>query len=95
MSTPRPDASALSARDAALASGLVLLVLSVYLLTGPGRIDTVDGQLRAEVAYDLLVHGTPVLLDPRTPELYTVPGARGPVSVYGPAASVVSSYRCA
>ncbi len=47
-----------------VATGIFLLVLSVYAVSSPGRIDLVDGQLRYEVAQNLLRYGRPILLDP-------------------------------
>jgi len=50
-------------RDVAAALGLVAFVLAIYLLTGPGRMDSMDVQLRFEVARGLLERGAPVLQD--------------------------------
>jgi len=44
--------------------GIALLVFAIYALSGPGRIDIIDGQLRYEVASNLLKDGRPVLRDP-------------------------------
>jgi len=46
------------------ALGLYLLVASAYLLTGPGRIDSIDGQLRYEVTHSLVEVGRPTIRDP-------------------------------
>ena len=46
-----------------MASGIFLFVLSLYVLTSPGRIDIIDGQARFDVAYNWLVTGHPILRD--------------------------------
>lgn len=43
---------------------LLVLVAAAYVLTNPGRIDIIDGQLRYEVLVNLLSLGQPVILDP-------------------------------
>src|SRR6516164_6696942 len=43
--------------------GLLLLVFAVVALSGPGRIDIVDGQTRYEVARSLVDHGDSVIRD--------------------------------
>ncbi len=45
-------------------AGLFLTVLSVVVLSGPGRIDVVDGQTRYEVARSLVEHGDSTIRDP-------------------------------
>lgn len=45
------------------AAGVFLLVLAVYILSGPGRIDTIDGQYRFNVTYHWLVQGRPTVDD--------------------------------
>jgi hypothetical protein len=73
-----------------IASGLFLVVLSIYVLTSPGRIDITDGQQRYEVAYNWLVEGRPVFRDPWLKEL-SVPGRDGlRYSLYGAPASIFS-----
>src|SRR5690349_7728948 len=58
---PRP----LRARAWAVAlTGQFLLVFGVVALTGPGRIDIVDGQTRYAVACSLVEHGDSVIRDP-------------------------------
>src|SRR5271157_3599776 len=47
-----------------IASGIFLLVLAIYVLSSPGRIDIIDGQARYDVAYNWLLEGRPVLRDP-------------------------------
>src|SRR5437764_2921767 len=44
--------------------GLFLAVFAVLALTGPGRIDIIDGQARYEVARSLVEHGDVVVRDP-------------------------------
>jgi hypothetical protein len=46
-------------------AGLFLFVFSVAALSGPGRIDIVDGQTRYEVARSLVDHGDGKIRDPR------------------------------
>src|SRR5947209_14564687 len=45
--------------------GQFLVVFSVAALSGPGRIDIVDGQTRYEVARSLVEHGDSVIRDQR------------------------------
>jgi hypothetical protein len=51
-------------RRAACAAGVFLALLGVYLLTSPGRIDTIDGQHRYDVSKNLIEAGEPTLTDP-------------------------------
>jgi hypothetical protein len=46
-------------------TGLFVSVFAVVALSGPGRIDIVDGQTRYEVARSLVEHGDSVIRDPR------------------------------
>lgn len=46
-------------------TGLFLSVFAIVALSGPGRIDIVDGQTRYEVARGLVEHGDTVIRDPR------------------------------
>lgn len=46
------------------AFGVFLAVAATYTLTGPGRIDIIDGQIRYEVATNLVNEGRPVIRDP-------------------------------
>lgn len=88
---PSPPARlSLDRRDLALALGLYLLVAVVYVLSGPGRIDQVDGQYRFEVARSLLLHGKPVLLDPTMPTTAAREAAIGRVAGYGFSPSVMA-----
>lgn len=45
--------------------GLFLAVFAALALTGPGRIDIIDGQTRYEVARSLIDHGDVVIRDPQ------------------------------
>ena len=45
-------------------TGLMLSVFALVALSGPGRIDIVDGQARYEVARSLVEHGDLVIRDP-------------------------------
>jgi hypothetical protein len=47
-----------------IALGILLAVSIAYILSGPGRIDIIDGQFRYEVAVNLLREGRPVIRDP-------------------------------
>src|SRR5215475_12792127 len=70
-----------------LATGIFLIVLSVYILSGPGRIDTIDGQNRFNVTYHWLVQGHPTADDPWIP--MGIPGRNGlRYSSYGVAGSL-------
>jgi hypothetical protein len=46
------------------AAGVFLCLLGVYLLTNPGRLDSIDGQVRWEVSKNWLEIGDPTILDP-------------------------------
>jgi hypothetical protein len=75
-----------------VAFGLFLVVLALYILTSPGRIDIIDGQARYDVAYNWLVEGRPVIRDPWIGRVgMSVRGKENlPYSYYGAAASVFS-----
>jgi len=74
-----------------IASGLFLFVLACYVLTSPGRIDIIDGQIRFDVAYNWLRLGHPVVRDPWVGMILGVTGKNGAVySFYGAPASVLS-----
>ena len=69
--------------------GLFVLVLGVYVLTSPGRIDTIDGEARFDVAYSLVATGRPIFRDPLIGPFVSVPGRDGYLySYYGAPASV-------
>jgi hypothetical protein len=57
-------------------TGLFLSVLGVVALSGPGRIDIVDGQTRYEVARSLVEHRDSVIRDPRV-WFVVFPGRQG------------------
>jgi hypothetical protein len=57
-------------------TGLFLSVLAVVALSGPGRIDIVDGQTRYEVARSLVEHGDSVIRDPQV-WFVVFPGRQG------------------
>jgi hypothetical protein len=74
-----------------VAGGLFLVVLSVYVLTSPGRIDIIDGEARYDVAYNWLTMGRPVLGDPWIRHDMAVTGRNGEMySFYGAPASFFS-----
>jgi hypothetical protein len=71
-------------------SGFFLVALSTYTLSGPGRIDIIDGQLRYDVTESLLTTGQPVLRDPALLRM-GIPGRDGHVyAFYNAAPSVVA-----
>jgi hypothetical protein len=47
-----------------VAAGILLVVSVAYALSGPGRIDMIDGQFRYEVAVNIMNDGHPVIRDP-------------------------------
>ena len=57
-------------------AGLFLTVFATVALSGPGRIDIVDGQTRYEVARSLIEHGDLVIRDP-TVWFAVLPGRAG------------------
>jgi hypothetical protein len=63
--TPPAGAAPGRVRWALLLAGQFLLVFAVVALSGPGRIDIVDGQTRYEVARSLVDHGDVRVRDPR------------------------------
>ncbi len=74
-----------------IAGGIFLVVVACYVLTNPGRIDAIDGQIRFEVAYNWLTQGRPVIRDPWVGPIMGVRGREGAVySFYGAPASVLS-----
>src|SRR5262245_12357621 len=73
-----------------LVIGVPLAVGAVYVLSGPGRIDIIDGQLRYDVTESLLTIGQPVLRDPALVRM-GIPGANGHAyAYYNAAPSVVA-----
>jgi hypothetical protein len=74
-----------------VAIGIFLVVLAVYILASPGRIDIIDGQARYDVAYNWLVEGRPVIRDQWIGRAMFVRGKGNlPYSYYGAPASVFS-----
>lgn len=77
----------MSAR-AKIALGFFLLTAAVYILTAPGRIDSIDGQFRYDVTQSLISVGEPVIRDPW---LWGVPGLDDKLySYYNAAPSLVA-----
>jgi hypothetical protein len=75
----------------AAALGLSLCLLGLYILTSPGRIDMIDGQIRYEVARNWLDHGRPVVLDAALfPIALTVKTPHGVYGVYNASASLTA-----
>ena len=57
-------------------AGQFILIFGAVALSGPGRIDIVDGQTRYEVARSLVEHGDAVIRDPNV-WLHVYPGREG------------------
>jgi len=75
---------------ARIAFGIFLIVLAIYVVSSPGRIDIIDGQARFDVAYNWLHSGQPLLTDPWIKPRMAVPGRHKlPYSYYGAPASVL------
>ena len=72
-----------------LEAGVFLFFLALYALSGPGRIDMIDGQYRFEVSWNLVELGRPVVRDVFLKARTGLDGAR--YSYYGPAASVAGA----
>lgn len=70
------------------AIGVILFVGAIYALTGPGRIDIIDGQYRFEVAKNILETRSIQIMDPAL--AYALPGIAGAYSPYGISASIVA-----
>lgn len=70
--------------------GMALTVAAVYVLTCPGRIDLIDGQVRYEVTWNLISRGRAEILDPYVMFV----GVRAPsgrvYSSYGPGTPILS-----
>lgn len=81
----------LSSSRAWIAAGLFLLVLGIYALSGPGRIDIVDGEIRFDVAFNWLIYGHPIVADTWIGPFMSEPGRNGQrYSYYGAPASLFS-----
>jgi hypothetical protein len=72
-----------------LVGGTFLLFLALYLLSGPGRIDIIDGQYRFEVAWNLVEQGRPIVRDIFLAARSGLDGAR--YSYYGLPASAAAT----
>jgi hypothetical protein len=68
--------------------GVFLLVTAVYMLAGSGRIDSIDGQYRFEVAKNLIEDRSIQLMDPFLD--FGVQGINGVYSPYGISASLTA-----
>jgi hypothetical protein len=85
---PITESSSLGRKDLLIFFGLLLLVFCVYGLSGPGRIDIIDGQFRFDVARSLLDGDGFQVRDPALPR--TVRGLDGNFyAFYGPGASLL------
>lgn len=85
------EGSVASGSKCRLAIGVFLLVGSAYLLSGHGRIDSVDGQLRFEATAALLDTDRLQIRDPAM-GYAGLPGLDGRIyTPYGPAPSVVAA----
>ena len=84
---PHPESS----NKTLLAVGIFLLVFGIYALSGPGRIDIIDGEIRFDVALNWLTKGSPIVTDHWVGPIMSVSGRDGLYySFYGPAGSVFS-----
>jgi hypothetical protein len=87
--TPRAlVATPLRGTDGWIALGITLIALSVYLFSGCGRIDIIDGQFRYDVTRSLLDGVGFQLRDPALPRTLGADG-KG-YSFYGPGASLLA-----
>ena len=75
MSEPKNDSTGLSWNWRLALLGLFLFVVAVVSLSGPGRLDIIDGEPRYEVARSLVEHGDPVIRNPHI--TFTVLPGRG------------------
>lgn len=74
-----------------LATGVFFLVGTTYVLSSPGRIDMIDGQVRYEAVYNWVMTGRPILLDPVINDWSGVRGRNGFFySYFGAGASVAA-----
>lgn len=87
MGLPDQD-TGLSRASVLTALGIFLLVLAVYALAGPGRIDIIDGQYRFEVAHNIVDHGSIQIEDPFLG--WAVQGINGVYSPYNISGSIVA-----
>jgi hypothetical protein len=83
------ESAPLGRSDWLVAGGVLLSALAAYLLSGPGRVDMIDGQFRYEVARSLLDGAGFQLRDPALPRVAIgVDGHR--YAFYGPGASLTA-----
>jgi len=88
-SEPNRASNAAPHRKWVIAAGIFFVILAVYVLSSPGRIDIVDGQARYDVTYHWLLEGRPVVRDLMICHFMSVKGRSGlAYSYYGPAGSV-------
>jgi hypothetical protein len=73
MSGSENDAKSLAWRLALL--GQLLFVIALVSLSGPGRLDIIDGEPRYEAARSVVEHGDPIIRDPHV--TFTVLPGRG------------------
>jgi len=69
--------------------GLFLLIAAAYTLSGPGRIDMIDGQHRYDVTRNIIEQGKPVVTDMAIAR-WATPGLGGYRYFLGPSASVAA-----
>ncbi len=62
--TPERNHARLARSAELAAAGIFMCTLSVYVVSSPGRIDMIDGQLRYEVTASLIDDGRPIIRDP-------------------------------
>ena len=89
MPSPMRGRAPLRRGRALTAFGLWLGVAAIYVLSSPGRIDSVDGQIRFEVANNILTIGEPVLRDPAIRHWGT-PAEEKVYAKYGAGASIAA-----
>lgn len=68
--------------------GLFILIASTYAISGPGRIDMIDGQYRYDVTRNIVQNGSPIVTDTALPP--TPIGRDGRHYFLGPTASLVA-----
>ena len=76
------------ARSGVLSLGVFLIVLTVYAIAGPGRIDIIDGQYRFEVAKNMIEDRSIQIMDPFLS--FGAQGIDGVYSPYGISGSIVA-----
>ena len=87
----RPSLPGVSHAKIWLACGIFLLVVGLYALSSPGRIDIIDGEARFDVSYNWLLTGRPVIRDNWIGPLMGLAGRDGlRYSYYGAPASLLA-----